>query len=89
MPDWLPVSVPDLCPRCYAYWECECGVIPAEDVRAKFIPELAPSSIDWGAEMTRIAEEHDRRFISRIVPKMTKEAWERVTELQEWTPDAS
>ena len=24
MPDWQPVAVPVLCPRCGAYWECAC-----------------------------------------------------------------
>ena len=24
MPDWVPVSVPDFCPTCGVYWECEC-----------------------------------------------------------------
>ena len=24
MPDWVPQVAPDLCPRCGAYWECEC-----------------------------------------------------------------
>ena len=23
MPDWQPVSVPDFCPTCGVYWECE------------------------------------------------------------------
>ena len=23
MPSWVPQVVPDLCPRCGAYWECE------------------------------------------------------------------
>ena len=24
MPNWQPVSVPDFCPTCGGYWECEC-----------------------------------------------------------------
>ncbi len=33
MPDWQPVSVPDLCPRCGAYWECEHA---AENARVEY-----------------------------------------------------
>lgn len=28
MPDNKPISAPDLCPRCGAYWECECEDAP-------------------------------------------------------------
>ena len=27
MPDWQPVAVPDFCPTCGVYWECEHGII--------------------------------------------------------------
>ena len=45
MANWQPVSVPDFCPTCGVYWECECGVVPAEEARGQFIPELPPSSL--------------------------------------------
>ena len=45
MPDWQPVSVPDFCPTCGVYWECEC---PREEQLAGTLQQRlvnSPSSI--------------------------------------------
>ncbi len=56
MPDWQPVTVPDLCPRCGAYWECE----HAEDATLSFGP-----ASDF--EMTAIQQ---RRFAELVERNM-------------------
>ncbi len=98
MPDWVPQVVPVLCPCCGAYWECGCSVVSQEEARARFIPEVWPKlpaevleiaagmgipPKDVVDELTRIQQEHERRFISPLLPKMTKAAWERALKLQE------
>ncbi len=57
MPDWQPVAVPDLCPRCGAYWECECPVVSQEAAKAKFIPEVMTRETVGGASLDDVITE--------------------------------
>ena len=51
MPDGQPVSVPDFCPTCGVYWECECAASLTPEATARFIPELPPDPL--GDELMR------------------------------------
>ncbi len=47
--NWQPVVVPDLCPTCGAYWECECGPELAEieaAVTDNFEPRVMQETLD-------------------------------------------
>ena len=62
MPNWQPVSVPDFCPTCGVYWECECE---DTDEMSEFEEAVEAAS---AAGKRRLREMIDRRFDESGIP---------------------
>ena len=81
MPDWQPVTVPDLCSRCGSYWECELHD-EWRPLEGRIISSR-PSDDGWGREDT---VEFSPPGASEIAEKMgvpLKDVTDEMTRIQD------